>query len=61
MFLAIPGKAPNNDAEDIPVGTIEPGDESSMAKYSTLRDDKLTVDTPNQIIATEPASETLDE
>jgi hypothetical protein len=57
-----------NDAEDVPVGTILPGDENSAAEYSTLRGDKLTADDradqgrmPDQIIPTEPASETLAE
>ena len=57
-----------NDAEDAPVGAIQPSDESSATKYSTLSDDTLTVDgtseqsaMPAQIIATGPALEKLGE
>jgi hypothetical protein len=57
-----------NGAEDVPVGAIQPNDESSTAKYSTLGDDKLTVDDtvdqgaiPPQIIAAEPTLEKLGE
>ncbi len=57
-----------NDAEDFPVGAIQPSDESSTAKHSTLSDDKLTVDDtseqgamPAQIIATVPTLEKLGE
>ena len=57
-----------NDAEDAPVGALQPGDESSTAKYSTLSDDKPTVDDtseqgamPAQIIATVPTLEKLGE
>ena len=57
-----------SDAEDAPVGAIQPSDESSTAKHSTLSDDTLTVDDtseqsamPAQIIATGPALEKLGE
>ena len=57
-----------NDAEDVPVGAIQPSDEHSAAKYSTGRDDTLTVDdtieqgvTSAQLIATEPTIEALGE
>ena len=52
------------DAEDAPVGAAQPRDESSTVKYSTLSDDKPTVDDtseqgamPAQIIATGPTIE----
>ena len=56
-----------NDAVEVPVGAIQPSDERSTAKYSTGRDDTLTVDDtieqgdamPTQIIATEPTVEML--
>jgi hypothetical protein len=57
-----------NDAEDVPVGAIQPSDEQSTAKYLTERDDTLTVDdtiqqgvTSAQMIATEPTIEALSE
>ena len=57
-----------NDAQDVPVGAIQPSDELSTEKYSTGRDDTLTVDDtieqgamPTQIIATEPTIGTLGE
>jgi hypothetical protein len=57
-----------NDAEDVPVGAIQPSDEHSTAKYSTGRDDTLTVDdtieqrvTSAQTIATQPTIEALGE
>ena len=57
-----------NDAKDAPVEATQPGDESSTAKHSTLRDDKPTVDDtseqsamPAQIIATGPVLEKLGE
>ena len=57
-----------NDAEDVPVGAIQPSDERSTAKYSTGRDDAIAVDDtieqgamPTQIIATEPTIGTLGE
>jgi hypothetical protein len=57
-----------NDAEDIPVGAIQPIYDYSTEKYLTGRDDHLTVDDtsepgamPAQIIATEPTSEKLGE
>jgi hypothetical protein len=33
-----------NDAEDVPVGAIQPSDENSTVKYSTGSDGKPTVD-----------------
>ena len=56
-----------NDAVKVPVGAIQPSDERSTAKYSTGRDDTLTVDDtieqgdamPTQIIAPEPTVEML--
>jgi hypothetical protein len=56
-----------NDAVEVPVGAIQPSDERSTAKYSTGRDDTLTVDDtieqgdamPTQIIAPEPTVEML--
>ena len=57
-----------NGVEDVPVGAIQPSDELSTEKYSTGRDDTLTVDDtieqgamPTQIIATEPTIGTLGE
>jgi hypothetical protein len=57
-----------NDAEDVPVGAIQPSDERSTAKYPTGRDDAIAVDDtieqgamPTQIIATEPTIEALGE
>ena len=57
-----------NDAEDVPVGAIQPSHERSTAKYSTGRDDAIAVDDtieqgamPTQIIATEPTIDTLGE
>ena len=54
----------SNGAADVPVGAIQPSDESSTVKYSTGRDDNLTVDDtieqgarPAQIIETEPTIE----
>jgi hypothetical protein len=52
--------------EDVQVGAIQPSDEHSTAKYSTGRDDTLTIDDtieqsamPTQTIATEPTIERL--
>jgi hypothetical protein len=53
-------------AEDVLIGAIPPSDEHSTAKYSTGRDDTLTIDDtieqgamPAQTIATEPTIERL--
>jgi hypothetical protein len=40
-----------NDAEDVPVGAIQPSDGNSSRKYSTGSDGKLTVDDPIEQIA----------
>jgi hypothetical protein len=57
-----------NDAEDVPVETIQASDQISTINYLTGRDDKQAVDdtaeqdaTPTQIIATQPTVDTVGE
>jgi hypothetical protein len=56
------------DAEDIPVGFLQPSKENSTVKYSTGSDDELAADdtteqsaTSTQIIVTKPTIQTLSE
>jgi hypothetical protein len=56
------------DAEDIPVGSLQPSKENSTVKYSTGSDDELAADdtteqsaTYTQIIVTKPTIQTLSE
>jgi hypothetical protein len=56
------------DAEDIPVGSLQPSKENSTVKYSTGSDDELAADdtteqsaTSTQIIVTKPTIQTLSE
>jgi hypothetical protein len=49
------------DAEDIPVGAVQPSEQNSTVKYSTASDDELAVDDTNKqsatSVATKPAIE----
>jgi hypothetical protein len=64
----VPISEPSNDAEDIPVGAVQPSQQNSTVKFSAASDDELAMDdtieqsaTSTQIAATKPTIETPSE